>query len=406
MSNSKPLRISRPLQVLLVDDDDLFLEVTAHELRRLGCEVTPVSQPALALEMLRDRDFDAVITDWQMPVIDGIELVKMARQEGAQDRFRYLVLTTARGEADTVRAALEAGADDVLFKPLDRLQLELTIASIRRTVGLQRRLQRHNHHLANAHRRTREAFRRIKADIDAAAALHRGLLPLRQKHDRVNFAWSYMPAQSLGGDTIGLVTLRSGATLFFVVDVRGHGVPAALASFHLHHQLIQLSPETPGDLVDAISKLNDDMVGQPDDTYCTLLCGLVNPQGSGGWMVRAGHPQPLIVVNGSVSSLELDGNFPLGWFSGLDYVAEPFEFPDRGFLVIYSDGVTDCSDADGAALGPEGLEALLAEAEPGNLASMIAHVEASLRARSGHRGFEDDVSILALEYCQNGRIIH
>lgn len=240
-----PVQIARPLEVLLVDDDDLFLDLTMIELRSLGCEVHGVSDAQAALDLLAQREFDAIITDWQMPGIDGIELVRRVRSAGATDRFRYVVLTTARADPDTAQAALEAGADDVLFKPLDRLQVELTIASIGRTVELQRRLHRHNRHLKAAHQRTREAFRRIEADIAAAARLHRGLLPVSGERDRYDFCWTYMPASNLGGDSIGLVTLRNDATLFFLIDVRGHGVPASLASFHIHHRLIQLAPDTP-----------------------------------------------------------------------------------------------------------------------------------------------------------------
>lgn len=399
-SSEEPTQITKPLQVLLVDDDDLFLDFTNYELSQLGCTVTAVDKPELALEILRDRDFDAVITDWQMPVIDGIELVRRARQQGSSDKFRYVVLTTARAEPWTARAALEAGADDVLFKPLDRLQLELTIASVRRAVGFQRRLQRRNRHLVSANRRTREAYRRIEADIAAAAALHRSLLPVALAQDRVEFAWSYMPAQSLGGDTIGLVTLKSGATLFFVADVRGHGVPAALASFHVHHRLIQLSPEDPQSLVDAINQLNDEMAAQPDNTYCTLLCGLMNPERCEGWIIRAGHPQPLLVADSSVKELGFEGNFPLGWFPDVTYNAQPFTLPRDSCILIYSDGVTDCTDAEGEPLQTDGLKRLVRQAGSASPSTLVAHVEAELKLRCGRRGFEDDVSILGLKCCK------
>lgn len=393
-----------PLEVLLVDDDELFLDITAFELGQLGCSVTAASDPEDALRILRERDFDAVITDWQMPVIDGIELVRRAREDIGPDRFRYVVLTTARAEASTARAALEAGADDVLFKPLDRLQLELAVASVRRTVTLQRRLQRHNRHLTTAHRKTREAYRRIEADVAAAAALHRGLLPRAQPADRVDFAWSYMPASNLGGDSIGLVTLRSGATLFFVVDVRGHGVPAALASFHVHHRLIQLSPESGEDLTMAIGQLNDEMVGQPGDTYCTLLCGVISPDGKTAEIVRAGHPQPILLGGEAAITLDIDGSFPLGWFSGTDFAAQTVALPTGGCIAIYSDGVTDCTDEAGLSLGPEGLEALLAEAPVDDLSGLITKVEARMHTLRGRREFEDDVSLLLIRSRQNGSI--
>lgn len=394
----------RPLEVLLVDDDEIFLDFTTYELEQLGCAVTPVNDPEDALRILHEQDFDAVITDWQMPVIDGIELVRRAREDIGPDRFRYVVLTTARADASTARAALVAGADDVLFKPLDRLQLELTVASVRRTVALQRRLHRHNRHLVTAHRKTREAYRRIEADITAAASLHRGLLPRPQPNDRVTFAWSYMPASNLGGDSIGLVTLRNGATLFFVIDVRGHGVPAALASFHVHHRLIQLSPENAEDMTSAIGQLNDEMAGQPGDTYCTLVCGIIAPDGRSMEIVRAGHPQPIMLSEGAVASLAIGGNFPLGWFPAIKFTTQTVAFPEDACLAIYSDGVTDCTDEAGASLGTDGLEALLAQGSGNDLPGLIARVEARMHVLKGRREFEDDVSMLLIKSHQNGGI--
>lgn len=396
MNLPAPLRIARPLEVLLVDDDDLFLDLTSLELGRLGCEVHGVTDAQQALDLLSRREFDAIVTDWQMPGIDGIELVRRVRKAGSADRFRYVVLTTARADPDTARAALEAGADDVLFKPLDRLQVELTIASIKRTVELQRRLHRHNRHLKSAHQRTREAFRRIEADIEAAARLHRGLLPMPTARDRFDFAWSYLPASNLGGDSLGLVTLRNGATLFFLIDVRGHGVPASLASFHVHHRLIQLSPETPQALETAIAQLNDEIVNQPEETYCTLICGLFDAEGRKGHMVRAGHPQPIVVHEGAAVETKISGGFPLGWFAGQRFVAEPIELPDEATLLVYSDGLTDCVDIDGAPLGHAGLQRALQGNVGDRPVEKIARLESYLRRLQPRSGFDDDVSVLAL----------
>lgn len=391
-----PVRIARPLEVLLVDDDDLFLDLTALELGRLGCEVHGVTDAQQALDLLSRRDFDAIVTDWQMPGIDGIELVRRVRKAGSSERFRYVVLTTARADPDTARAALEAGADDLLFKPLDGLQVELTIASIKRTVELQRRLHRHNRHLQSAHQRTREAFRRIEADIAAAAQLHRGLLPVPSERDRFDFAWSYLPASNLGGDSLGLVTLRNGATLFFLIDVRGHGVPASLASFHVHHRLIQLAPETPQALETAIAQLNQEMVGQPEETYCTLIGGLLDADGGRGHFVRAGHPQPIMVCEGRAQEVTLVGGFPLGWFENQTFVAEPIQLPDDATLLVYSDGLTECLDTDGAPLELTGLQNLLEEGDRNTPQAKIATLENRLRALQPRGGFEDDVSVLAL----------
>lgn len=393
----QPAKIARPVEVLLVDDDDLFLDFTTWELQRLGCAVTVAGSAECGLALLAERPFDAVITDWQMPGLDGLELVARGRALTERDGFCYFVLTTAAATQRTVAEALRAGVDDVLMKPIDAMRLELLIASVRRNVGLHRRIKRHNRHLATAHRRTREAYRRVEADLDAAAALHRNLLPRPHADDRVDFAWIYLPALSLGGDTIGLATGKNGTTLFFVADVRGHGVPAALASFHVHHRLIELAPERPDELERAVATLNRELLAQPGDNYVTLLCGLLDPSTSGGWLLRAGHPLPIMVDGSGAHPLEVGGSFPLGWFDNARFRAQPFALPEDARLVLYSDGVTDCTDDTDGELGTEGLQSLLDRKTDAGVTAMMAGVELAIRQRSGNRGLVDDISMLALQ---------
>jgi DNA-binding response OmpR family regulator len=66
---------SRPTQrILLVDDDELELELMADRLKSLGFETHTVSDGGAALELLQTQSFPVVITDWQMPRMDGIHL--------------------------------------------------------------------------------------------------------------------------------------------------------------------------------------------------------------------------------------------------------------------------------------------------------------------------------------------
>ncbi|AOF95114.1 PP2C family protein-serine/threonine phosphatase [Sphingobium sp. RAC03] len=387
----------RPLKILVVDDDELFLDYITWELEALSCSVAAATDATQALALLDVQTFDMFITDWQMPGMDGIALVQRVRSLHSQDRFLHVVMTTARGDSETVRAALDAGVDDFLFKPLDRLQLELAMASARRNVLLHHRLQRRNHHLAAAHRRTRDAYRRVQADLDAAAALHRRLLPERNVSDGLRLAWAYRPAQHISGDTIGVLPLRNGARLFFLADVQGHGVPAALASFHIHHRLTQLAPDSPDAMVRAIVDLNREIASQNSESYATLICGLLFPHSREGWIIRAGHPPPLLVQPGRIEALAVPGAFPLGWFTDAEYEPSHFVLPPNARLVLYSDGVTECSDRDGNALEMEGLCDLLAVAVNEPIATMVRTVEAALSARRGRSGFEDDISLLALE---------
>lgn len=397
MTSSGSRHTERPLDVLLVDDDDLFLDYLTWELETLNCTVQCALDAAKALALLQDRAFDMVVTDWQMPGMDGVALVERIRALHSQDRFLHVVMTTARGDGDTIRHALDAGVDDFLFKPLDRIQLELAMASARRNVALHYRLQRRNHHLAAAHARTREAYRRVQADLDAAAALHQRLLPDRNGHGPVQVAWAYRPAQHISGDTIGLIPLRNGAHLFFLADVQGHGVPAALASFHIHHRLSQLAPDTPAALSQAIGDLNREIEGQKSESYATLICGLLFAHSGEGWLICAGHPPPFIMHMGKVASVAVEGAFPLGWFPDAAFEPLSFQLSPGARLILYSDGVTECSDKDGVMLEQSGLQALVEASKSHPIERMVELIDTALRARHGPAGLEDDISLLALE---------
>ena len=66
--------------VLLVDDDPLVLEVLTEMLEDLGCAVVSATGADQALEVLRRRDIPALITDWDMPGMDGYELARRAQE--------------------------------------------------------------------------------------------------------------------------------------------------------------------------------------------------------------------------------------------------------------------------------------------------------------------------------------
>lgn len=388
----------KPLSLLIVDDDELFGEYLALEMEALGCVVSRVDDGDVALDVLSRQSFDVLITDWQMPRMNGIELVRRARASLPAEDFLHVIMMTARGETRTIHEALAAGVDDFIYKPLERIQIELRITSARRTVELQRRLKRRNRHLNEANRRTRDAYRQIRSDLEAAGDMHRRLLPPPGGSGGLRWAWSYEPALEIGGDTLGLVPLGEGEALVFLADVRGHGVPAALESFHLHHRMQQLSPADPVALSEAVASLNREIEGQVRDSYFTMICGLVSAPRGRAWMIRAGHPEPLrISADGSVTPCEVEGGYPVGMFPFAEYpVTElPLEPGDR--LVLYSDGVTDCRGADGEPFGQERLEALLAAERDAPLEALVTRLESGLRPFRGRGGFDDDISLLALE---------
>ena len=383
------------LFVLIVDDDELMAEFLALELEQRGCLATCVGSGEAAMDALGTQHFDLLITDWQMPGMDGMELVRRARLHRDPESHLHIAMMTARDDAEAIRRALRAGVDDFLLKPIDPVQLELAVASARRNHRLHRRLARRAMLLAAAHRRASEALARVQADLDAAAVLHERLLPQPGTINGLRLDRLYRPAASLGGDTIGAVPLPQGGVLFFVLDVCGHGVPTALDSFHLHHRLAALRPGDPDRLAEAAATLNREIAERNDGGYATMVAGIAWPERGEGWLVRAGHPPPLLAADGACEALEEGGGLPLGWMADAQYAPMRFALNPGARLAVYSDGLTECADVTGAMLGPEGLAELIVA--PGQTpAEVIAAVERTIADRAPS-GLADDVSLLLLE---------
>ena len=115
----------RGLQILLVDDSDINLDVTQHQLQRLGAVATCASSGAEALALLgaRPQRFDAVLMDVQMPDMDGLETTRRIRGELALGTLPVIALSAGTQPTDR-QDALDAGMNDFVSKELDLQQLQ------------------------------------------------------------------------------------------------------------------------------------------------------------------------------------------------------------------------------------------------------------------------------------------
>lgn len=105
------------MRVLLVDDDEITLEVIGAALRRRGFEVDVTTSGGDALEVLAGRAHRVVVCDWEMPGLSGPELCAAIRSSNLGGRV-YTILLTGRSAPPDVTAALSAGADEFIAKPV------------------------------------------------------------------------------------------------------------------------------------------------------------------------------------------------------------------------------------------------------------------------------------------------
>jgi two-component system, cell cycle response regulator len=132
--------------ILLVEDEPTSRLMTARQLTRAGYQVQVASNGTEALAMLQKTFFAMMLTDWDMPGIDGVALCKAVRAMPLEGYVYIVLLTARRGKANIIEG-LAAGADDYLTKPPDDSELQARLNTGLRILKLEQSLRAANHRI-------------------------------------------------------------------------------------------------------------------------------------------------------------------------------------------------------------------------------------------------------------------
>jgi sigma-B regulation protein RsbU (phosphoserine phosphatase) len=399
------------MKILVADDDLLARRLLATLLEKCGHEVVQCSDGEVAWQLVQSEGIRLVVSDWVMPNLTGIDLSRRIRA-AALDRYVYVILCTSKGEKADFIAGMDAGADDFMVKPVDIDNLRVRVRAGERILNLERDLADKNQELETAHDALQNAYACIQDDLKAAAMAQLKLLPPPAlKALGVACNWRFRPSSYMSGDIFNFFAVDDRHVGFYLLDVSGHGVPAAMCSMALS---LVLGPEGPhrtpltrygprGSTCEAveprevISELNSRFQTK-DDSYFTMTYGVLNAQTSVLRLAQAGNPNPVLIDRaGSVKALS-SGGMPVGLWPDMDFdcVEVPFGSGDR--LVLYSDGVSECANVEGVEFGDARVLEYLNASALHPLDTMLNGLEEKLEIWRGSTDFADDVSVLALEF--------
>ena len=129
--------------ILLAEDDPVARMLMTRFLKKAGYEVDAVSDGTRAFDKMMEKYYPILITDWEMPGMDGPSLCKAVRSMQL-DGYVYSLLLTARDAKEHIIAGLEAGADDYLVKPVHEPELVARLNAGRRILDLEHSLRAAN----------------------------------------------------------------------------------------------------------------------------------------------------------------------------------------------------------------------------------------------------------------------
>lgn len=266
---------------------------------------------------------------------------------------------------------------------------------------------------AKIERQNEDLFRanqRMKRDLDAAARVQQTLLPEScPEVEGLNFAWTYRPCDELAGDALNIVRINDDLIALYLLDVSGHGVPAALLSVTATRSLHPLGGGVPSvvagpgaspDAVDpaqVASRLNALYpMASNGDHYFTMIYGLLNLRTRQLRFTVAGHPAPILVRGGSLPEcLDVTG-FAIGMFDEAEYEESMIDLESGDRLYLYSDGLTEEVNAHDEEFGEQRLLSAIADGRTIGLQDSVESLVQKVVAWRGEEHLRDDVSILAV----------
>lgn len=373
----------------MVDDAPVNRRVLRSILRQAQAEVLEAEDGEAALALCREQRPALVLLDVLMPGLDGFAVCERLKADPATAEIPVIFLSALDRPDDKVRG-LELGAADYVTKPFDPAEV---LARVRTQLRL--------HELTAA---LYEKQRQQEADLRAAAEVQRALLPPPElRLPGLSAARRYEPAQTIGGDLLGVIPLGLRHVGLFVLDVSGHGVPSALVAaiaarnFAPEAGLVVRADGTPAAPAEVLARLDGECPFERFERFLTAAYAVIDVDTGRLRCASAGHPPGVLQrLDGTLDRLERGGGIlgvGLGPYEQDERVLEP---GDRLFL--FTDGLTEHRGADGTQLGQGGVEARIGATADWTLAEAAESVLLAARAHGHGAPFADDAALLAVEY--------
>jgi sigma-B regulation protein RsbU (phosphoserine phosphatase) len=390
----EPALTQHKASVLLVDDQPMIGEVVRRMLAGEDDIVFHYCKDATqAVARATEIKPTVILQDLVMPEIDGLELVRLFRENEATRETPMIVLSTK--EDPKVKAeAFGLGANDYCVKLPDRLEL---LARIRyHSKSYIYLLQRNE-----AYKALQASQKMLAKDVAQAAKYVYSLLPDRLKKGDILTDWRFIPSAELGGDSFGYDWIDEDHFAFYLLDVSGHGVGAALLSVSALNALRSQSlPQTnfrdPGQVLTALNKAFQ--MDQQNGLFFTIWYGIYHRPTRRIDYAGGGHPPALLLTGPTpetAKQLELESGGPMvGAVPDLEFTTASAQVEAFGLLSLYSDGAFEVERPDGSTWPFGDFVSFMGSVERTPESTGMDGLIKYARELSGSEEFADDLSMV------------
>lgn len=394
------------MRVLIAEDEPTSRELLRFSLTQWGYEVAMAEDGAAAWKLFEQQPFPLVISDWMMPGLDGLELIKRIRSAPLTG-YVYTILLTARSQKEDLLAGMLAGADDFLTKPFDPDELRVRLRAGERVIHLEETLIAQNRQLLDKNTQ-------METDLRMAREIQQALLPRHHASfpphappsaSTLSFSHRYLPSGAIGGDFFDVLPLSLTEAGVFICDVMGHGVRAALITSMIRALTEELtaSAADPAAFLGEINRALAAMLGETDIPMFVSAFYLIVDTATGKTRhADAGHPAPIHIRSDAGEVVPLNGSTespgtPLGMNAQSVYEVRHGELDIHDRLLLFTDGLYEVPGRDRDIYSERRLLEAVRRRLKLPLPQLFDELLAEVLDFSADRAFHDDVCLVGME---------
>ncbi len=382
------------LTVLVADDDVTNRLLLEAILRKEGYGVIHAENGREAVEVFERERPDLVLMDIRMPELDGYQATELIKAMSG-DVFVPVIFLTANSDIDSMVKSVEAGGDDFLAKPYNRIQLQTRINALMRIRELYSTVRQQRNELIQHQKRLereRQMAKRLFANI-----IHTGSL------DRPNIKYLLSPMSLFSGDILLTAPKPSGGLHVILGDFTGHGLAAATGALPVSSIFYGMTAKGYS-ITEIVTEVNTRLKTiLPVDMFLAACLIDINTTTHTLTVWNGGLP-PLVVYDSrqlAISQRIPSQHLPLGIIDGESFSrrVEVMGIHQGDRIYICSDGVLETQNRQGEMFGRDRFDALFeAGLAPPALFDTILGRLSDFQAGGLQ---QDDVTLLEICYDQS-----
>jgi sigma-B regulation protein RsbU (phosphoserine phosphatase) len=276
--------------------------------------------------------------------------------------------------------------------------LELNNNILKQLVSDYAKLERENYQLLC---KLQNKNKTIQEDLIAAGEIQRSLLP-EKRIDLPGYkiTWDCIQCDQIGGDLINIFPYDDNHSVFYIIDVSGHGPKAAMITVALSQFLLPYGPSSQNrDFLSPASifaELELEFPFERFNSFFTIIYGVLNHKTGKCRICNSAHPYP--ILNQGKSSQFFEGTNPM---IGLNLASEweetEIDLSEGQKLLLYTDGVFECTNPGNEAFGEQKLIKTFSDLCSQNQAELLKGIYKKVTSFCNGNSFVDDYSLLLIE---------